>query len=321
MAVPLGAAFSQLPSAPPAPPRSAPHAITIRVDNDAFDFWMKPWNRPDEEYTSGVHIDDDGGDAPAWSRAFLARRTPCSVGLRSCRTSRLELGQDIYTPSVSVDSNRAAPGSRPNAGWLFISQTARALDEDRSSDFTLTMGMTGPPSLAQYTQALAHRAAPAFNRPTDWTHQLEFEPGVIARYEERRRFVLGERGWFGADVLPRVAGSVGNVTTAAEAGADARVGFHLPHPWLLEQDLFSAAFTAGAAERAIARDLFLDGNTFARSKGVGHEPFVTSANFGVEVRSSAFVLGYRAQIDSRSYARGPKWHPWASLIGGVSFDR
>lgn len=318
MAVPVGAAFSQLPSAPPP---SAPHALTLRIDNDAFDFWMAPWNRPDEEYTSGVHIDDDGGDAPLWSRAFFARRAPCVVGVRSCRTSRFEVGQDIYTPAVSVDSGRAAPGSRPNAGWLFISQTARALDEDRSRDFTLTMGMTGPPSLARYTQALAHRAAPAFNRPTDWTHQLEFEPGVIARYEERRRVVIGETESLGADILPRVAASLGNVTTAAEAGADARIGVHLPHPWLLEQNRFSATLTAGAAERAIARDLFLDGNTFARTNGVGHETFVTSANLGVEVRDGAFMLGYRAQTDSRSYARGPKWHPWASLIGGISIGR
>jgi UDP-galactopyranose mutase len=38
MAAPIGAAIAQ-----------TPHALTLRVDNDAFDFWMLPWNRPDEE--------------------------------------------------------------------------------------------------------------------------------------------------------------------------------------------------------------------------------------------------------------------------------
>lgn len=310
MAVPLGAAFSQ-----------SPRWVTVRVDNDAFDFWMAPWNRPDEEYTSGVHVDYDGGDAPRWSREFLRGRLPCFVGAHSCRTSRSVLGQNIYTPSVGVDGGRAAPGSRPNAGWLFVSQTARALNDDRATDLTLTTGVTGPPSLARYMQALAHRAAPTFNRPTDWSHQLAFEPGVIVRYAQQRRFVVGETRLFGADVLPRAAVSIGNVSTAAEAGVDARLGWRLPHPWLLEPRRFSATLSAGASERAVARDLFLDGNTFARSDRVGHEPFVTSANAGVEIRYDAFLLGYRAQSDSRSYARGPKWHPWASLIGGVTFDR
>jgi hypothetical protein len=25
--------------------------------------------------------------------------------------------------------------------------------------------------------------------------------------------------------------------------------------------------------------------------------------------------------DTRAYAAGPKWHPWASMVGGVTFDR
>ena len=43
MAAPIGAAISQS----PAP--AAPRTLTLRIDNDAFDFWMLPWNRPDEE--------------------------------------------------------------------------------------------------------------------------------------------------------------------------------------------------------------------------------------------------------------------------------
>jgi hypothetical protein len=61
MAAPLGAAIAQ-----------TPHVLLLRVDNDAFDFWMMPWNRPDEEYSSGVHITYDGGDVPRWARGSFA---------------------------------------------------------------------------------------------------------------------------------------------------------------------------------------------------------------------------------------------------------
>ena len=54
---------------------------------------------------------------------------------------------------------------------------------------------------------------------------------------------------------------------------------------------------------------------------VGHEPFVQSGEAGVELRYRAFSLTYRAVSSTRAYVVGPKWHPWASIVGSVTFDR
>ena len=111
MAAPHGAAFAQ----------SMPHTLSLRTDNDAFDFWMLPWNRPDDEYTSGVHITYDGGDAPWWARSFLRRDGACTTGSHSCRSARAELGQDIddfylQSSETSIEStkqtSRAATNNR-----------------------------------------------------------------------------------------------------------------------------------------------------------------------------------------------------------------
>jgi hypothetical protein len=309
MAAPLGAAIAQ-----------SPHTVSLRIDNDAFDFWMMPWNRPDEEYTSGVHITYDGGRAPWWSGSFLGRAPACTMRVRECRTARAELGQDIYTPAVSADDPRAAAGSRANAGWLYLSQTARALRDRRSDELTLTLGVTGPPSLARFTQRLAHSAAPEFNRPTDWTRQIAFEPGAIVRYEQRRRVAAGEVASIGVDVIPNVALSAGNVNTSAEFGLQSRVGWHLRHPWLPEEGRASVALTAGVSGRAVARDIFLDGNTFRGNLSVGHEPFVGTGELGLELRYRAISLAYRAVTATRAYDGGPKWHPWSSMVAGVTFQ-
>src|SRR6185436_10093430 len=140
-----------------------PRTITLRIDNDAFDFWMLPWNRPDEEYSSGVHITYDGGDAPWWSRRMLRQLAPCTTSSRECRMSRAEIGQDLYTPATSITNPVPAVGSRPNAGWLYLSQTAQSLRTERSDELTLTLGVTGGPSLGKFTQTLAHSVAPTFN--------------------------------------------------------------------------------------------------------------------------------------------------------------
>ncbi|MEP6492188.1 MAG: lipid A deacylase LpxR family protein [bacterium] len=315
-AAPIGAAVAQSPV--PAP---RPHTLTLRIDNDAFDFWMQPYNRPDEEYTSGVHITYDGGDAPWWSRALLRGDLACTTVSRECRMGRLELGQDIYTPLVSSDNLRAVDGSRPNAGWLYLAESARRLHDRHSDELTLTLGVTGPPSLARTTQTLAHRLAPEFNRPTDWSRQIRFEPGVIARYERRERIGSASAGPFAMDIVPRVAAAVGNVSTAAELGLQTRLGWHLAHPWLPSSDAAEFAIVAGVSGRAVARDLFLDGSTGGQSPDPGHEAFVGAGELGVELRFHWLNLSYRAVSETRAYAGGPKWHPWASMVGGVTFDR
>ena len=295
-----------------------PRTISLRIDNDAFDFWMLPWNRPDEEYSSGVHITYDGGDAPWWSRRMLRQLAPCTTSSRECRMSRAEIGQDLYTPATSKTNPVPAPGSRPNAGWLYLSQTARSLRVSRSDELTLTFGVTGRPSLGKFTQTIAHNAAPTFNRPSDWSDQVGFEPGLGARYEQRRRIGQDDRA-IGFDVIPRFALTAGNVSTAAEIGVQTRTGWHLRHPWLPRDGPFEIALSGGVSARAVARDLFLDGNTFRDGPHVGHEVFVGSGEIGVLIRFRALSLAYRAVNDTRSYGAGPKWHPWASIVGGITF--
>lgn len=316
-AAPMGAAVAQAPT-----PAAHPHTVTLRIDNDAFDFWMQPYNRPDEEYTSGVHITYDGGDAPWWSRRLFRGDAACTTMSPECRTGRLELGQDIYTPYVNADKLRAADGSRPNAGWLYLAQSALRLRENHSDELALTLGVTGPPSLAQVTQTLAHSAAPSFNRPTDWSRQIRFEPGIIARYERRERVLAASAGPFGIDFVPRAAVAVGNITTAAELGLRTRMGWRLSHPWLPRAGAAELAIVGGVSGRAIARDSFLDGSASGTgSSDVGHEPFVGAGELGVELRIRWLSLAYRAVTETRAYAGGPRWHPWASMVGGVTFNR
>jgi len=284
---------------------------------------MQPYDRPDREYTSGVHITYDGGDAPWWSRSVFRGNASCTTASHECRMGRLELGQDIYTPLVSPDNLLAVDGSRPNAGWLYLAQSARRLRDSHSDEVTVTLGVTGPPSLARTTQTLAHHLAPEFNRPTDWSHQIQFQPGVIVRYERRERLVLSGVRAFGVDIVPHAGASVGNVSTAAELGLQTRMGWNLAHPWLPLAGGAEVAIVAGVTGRAVARDLFLDGRVSGGDGtfNSGHEPFVGTGELGVELRYRWISLAYRAVSETRAYSVGPKWHPWASMVGGVTFDR
>ena len=196
------------------------------------------------------------------------------------------------------------------------------LSEDRSDEVTIAVGVTGPPSLARVTQQAAHSVAPEFNRPTDWTRQIGFEPGTIVQYEQRRRLAALEAGSFGFDILPSMKISAGNVLTAAEIGFQSRVGWNIGHPWLPRSEALGITLVTGASERAVARDIFLDGNTFERPACAS----ATSRSCNRAKRASSFAivrfsLTYRAVSSTRAYVVGPKWHPWASIVGGITFDR
>ena len=314
----IAALFALVAFATVAAEAQSSHIVTLRLDNDAFNFWRTPGSRPDEEYTSGVHLTYDGPSAPWWARGLTRSLADCTPGADRCRARRLEFGQHIYTPRRTQDSAAAPPGSRPNAGWLYIEEAARVLRQRTANEFSVALGVTGEPALAQFTQRVAHAFAPTFNRPTDWSEQIAFEPGIIARYTHTRRYRSG-----GLDILPRAHVELGNISTALEAGLRARTGVHLRHPWLpADRDApVELAITAGATGRIVVRDLFLDGNTFRSGPRVGHEPFVYSGDWLLSARHRWLTISYGAVVESRAYPNGPKSHVWSSMIVAISFVR
>jgi Uncharacterized protein conserved in bacteria (DUF2219) len=100
-----------------------------------------------------------------------------------------------------------------------------------------------------------------------------------------------------AGVVPSITASLGNVQTYAAAGLMLRVGDELEAdfgPPRMRPSISGSNFYqpdgrwgwyvfAGVEGRAVARDIFLDGNTWRESRSVDREVFVADANAGVAV--------------------------------------
>ena len=166
-----------------------------------------------------------GGRGECSVNSSRARRRIVTVERDAPRLDRtLHAGDELQIRSLPRARGRTPAGStsvRPRDRCA-----GRGPTSSRSR-----VGVTGPPSLGKFTQTLAHSVAPTFNRPTDWTGQIGFEPGVIVRYEQRRRLGLDDHA-IGFDVIPRMSVTAGNVSTNAEVGVQTRTGWHLRHPWL-----------------------------------------------------------------------------------------
>lgn len=229
------------------------------------------------------------------------------------------LGQLIYTPSDTT-ATALIEDDRPYAGWLYLGIGVVWKDADVRNSLVLDIGVVGPWSYAQETQRAVHRLR-GFDSPNGWDNQLNNELGMTLAYERMWRWPKHERrsglDW---ELLPHAGAAIGNVRTFANVGSELRFGLNLPDDFGTSTigpaattstpvDGMKAAdrswFDLGAYlfarvdGRAVAHNIFLDGNTFSDSHSVGHNVFVADLSAGVAMNIKntkiAYAMVYRTK--------------------------
>jgi len=266
--------------------------VSFTLENDFFAGY-------DQHYTNGMQA-AFLADAPfAWSA------DPQMV---------VAIGQRMYTPA---NSDRALPDphDRPYAGWLYFMTDIRTRAGGGVIDhLTVTAGVVGPASGARRTQDLFHHVsrAPASG---GWDAQLGNEPTLMLGYERAWPGVLQAGNATGqADLALRAAATVGTPLTYASAGAVLRFGRHLPsdipttHISLgPPRDGFRGAAQfgwyawIGADAHAIARNVFVQGNTFRDSAGVELRPYGIDAQAGIAAAWPTARVGFTLVHRSREF--------------------
>ena len=279
-------------------------AIRISDDNEYFNFWIPPIDRPDNNYTQGLRVSWPASSVPSFGRTIVCRRV-AACGLN------IEVGQEMYTPTF--DSPAPEPGARPYAGFLYGRFAFRAAERHSSRALTLVVGLTGEPSLAETAQILFHRYF-GFRHPQGWKYQLGAEPAFALSAEQAWRIAPGAAGRF-VDFVPTVEVLAGTLRTSARAGGRIRIGSNLDHPWLastVNRHVVVQGFVGGRVER-VAHDLFLDGSTFEKSVSVDGEPVRSLWERGFRIGAGRAAFEYSVVSQSREYRTGPAEHTYSSL--------
>ena len=254
-------------------------------------------------------------------------------------------GQAIYTPQ---NTRATIPDltDRPYAGWsylefAFVSKTPFVADT-----LAFQVGMVGRHSYAQDTQRIVHEWVNS-TRPNGWEYQLHDEIGVNLVFERRWRHygrTLGDT--FGADLIPHLGLSLGNVQTHANVGGTVRFGVNLPSDFGVElvrgssmgagpMDSFdprvasdrswSVFLFAGADGRVVGRDIFLDGNTIRTSHAVQKRRLVGDIAYGMAYtwpRFDAFPSGklaYAHYVRTREFEGETRHHGFGSVSVSLEF--
>lgn len=233
------------------------------------------------------------------------------------------------------------PDDRPYAAWLYlgVALQARSTLEGqwaKLSVWHVDLGVVGPAALGKEVQDFVHDNISGSARAQGWAHQLQNEPGFNFVYQHRIRWSpeASEEGR-NFDAIGQAGFSLGNVATFANLGFTLRGGFHLPDDFGNDiirpgsetsqvggrEPKWGALVFAGAGGRAVARDIFLDGNTFRASHSVAKEVWVADFNFGVTVNYRGWVLTVAQVFRTPEFKaqKGPQVYGAATLT--VPFGR
>lgn len=312
---------------------------TFMFENDLF-------GNSDQNYTNGIQISwvspdlsdyRDSERLPGWATG-LVEKLPLinEPGLQ--RNVSFSIGQKIFTPE-DISRTDLIVDDQPYAGWLFASAAFHNKNERILDTFEIQLGIVGPASFAEDAQNFVHKLRD-IPKARGWSNQLETEPGIVMIGERKQRFWQYDfHKRFGMDFIGHAGIGVGNIHTYANTGVEARLGWNIPRDFgstvirpggnpnapadssdpRIGGTPFSAHLFAAITGAAVARNLFLDGNTFSSSHSVDKKHFIGDLILGASVVVYRVKLSYAQVFRSREFDQQTDNHEFGSISLSYTF--
>jgi hypothetical protein len=291
-AVPAFPASAQTPK-----PLDTKGTYSLVIENDAF-------TGTDRHYTNGIEASWlSGEDVPNWIRLVGDVIPTFADGSR--RRFGVALSHVIFTPD-NTETSEPILNDRPYAAWLSGSFGLTAETENTLDRLVLSLGLVGPSAGGEFVQNEFHTLIGS-GKAQGWNNQIHDEPTVNLFYERQWRWLAEvSDGGFGVDAMPHLGAALGNVYTYGAAGLALRLGQDLPSDWgpprvrpalpgsayFQPRTGFGWYLFAGAEGRAVAHDIFLDGNTWRDSQSVDKKPLVADLNAGIAITIDGVRIAY-----------------------------
>jgi hypothetical protein len=315
-----------------------PELYNFYFENDLF-------NDTDSGYTNGVkfswvsaNLKDYTSDPclPHWIRQLNRLFENLHPGKYTSRNMVVTAGQSMFTPR---DRSRTdlIPNDRPYAGWLYLGLGYNARDARQMDTVEVNLGVVGPTALARQTQNFVHdlRSIPSFN---GWENQLNNELGFQLVAERKHKVWNESRPGLQFDAITHYGASLGNIRTYLNTGLELRAGSRIPNDFGTSpirpagdsnaplEGPVTRRFSDGglhafisADARAVAHDIFLDGNTFSDSHSVDKKRFVGDLATGIAWQWQGGKITYARYVRSKEFVTQENAHVFGSITLSLEF--
>ena len=308
--------------------------VSFQIDNDEV-------GGTDRHYTGGLRL-----ACARTSSNFLHNLLPPKPEADAIARDRstYALGQSMFTPE-DLEESELIEDDQPYAGWLYLGfglerDVVPKSDSPRYLDSVeLQLGVVGPLSGAELLQTSTHDWLNV-TEPQGWDNQLENEPGINLFYSREwtglKEVSLTSGGYLprlSLDVTPEIGLAFGNVHINGAGGLTVRLGSFLPDDhgppvirpslpgsdYFSAQDGFSAYLFGGVEGRVVARNIFLDGNTFRDdSPSVDKNILVGEGRLGAVLTYENFRLSYTHVFRSQEFeGQSPQTYGTVTLSLGL----
>lgn len=285
---------------------------SIQLENDVFA------KSGDRYYTHGTQVSYLTRVEPDYWLTGVARLVPFYHISEQTNAVTHTVGQKIFTPD-DTDSTEIIADDRPYAGYLYYNTTLLSrIDRNEYLEsgnmLGLTIGIVGPSSRAEDTQKWYHDTI-GIDSPNGWDNQLHDELALGISYTRLWSIVIPATPHFEFGVAPHFTMSLGNVYTYGAGGVMFRFGTHLKgdlsppniSPGFPGASFFDTSqkynwyFFAGHESRVIARNIFLDGNSYGSSPTVTKERLIGDHQFGFAVHTNKVRIALSQMIRTKEY--------------------
>jgi hypothetical protein len=242
------------------------------------------------------------------------------------------LTNQIFTPTDTQRTDLIVD-DRPYAGWTYLEAGIHKSSKRHLRSLVLKVGILGPSSLSEDIQNGVHKIIGS-DEVMGWDNQLHDELGINLKYTHKWLFESKKMGDFEMAGVPFLSAELGNIAINATGGISARFGYNIPKdfgvssidigadpgiPIYGEYDSmrsknWSFSVNLLGAGSVVARDIFLDGNTFRDSHSVEKETFVYYGGFGFTLRYKNFVFDFMEIINSKKFKLEKKGHGVGTMV-------
>ena len=288
-----------------------------------FEFNNDVFFGKDNKISSGWSLQKHSGVAESWETLegvprFVRRwgkAVPTLTEEGLLYRAGIALGQVIQTPD-DLSRSDLIEDDVPYAGALTLQATWYAFNDEEFRGFEITVGVVGPPSLAEQTQKTVHKLIGSLD-PRGWNHQLHTEPVINFNYMRKQKiWRWGKPAGLSFDTAINGNVGLGNLFTQASTALEMRFGHNMPRGFVYVPDPIglsmhykaslnpanprAASFYATLVLRgsAFAHNIFLDGNTFKNSHSVDKKPLVGQVLAGLSYERRHWAIHFNAMVST-----------------------
>ncbi len=309
--------------------------ISLHADQGDWDFErINIYLENDAEFDTDVGYSDGGKFSALLYRPNVEGhwlRIPFTEDLTRSHFISFSAARQMFTPD-DLDATEVVEDERPYAGWFYYEMGLHQSSQRHLDSLIVQVGVLGPASLTEAYQKYIHKLLGVSN-PAGWEHQLRNEIGLQLNYQHKWRFVPTEVWGVESSIIPYAGGEFGNIAIKANSGVSLRIGWNIPedfdtsfiddvgesgipvHPNSIPggSKIWSFNFNLSAGGSFVARDVFLDGNTFTDSHSVEKNLLRAYGRYGFSARYKSFILDYHRVYNTEHYKTQGYGHKYGAI--------